>query len=59
MARLITLQSPELYRLRLAMARNDGPETRAAYLRGVAEQARSEADRLDAEADALLTGVTR
>ncbi|MFG2729476.1 hypothetical protein [Streptomyces canus] len=55
MARLIKLQSPELYRLRLAMARNDTPETRAAYWRGVAERARHEAARLDAEAEALLT----
>ncbi|MEV0483753.1 hypothetical protein AB0I69_24490 [Streptomyces sp. NPDC050508] len=56
MARLIKLQSLELGRLRTAMARNDCPETRAAYWKAVADQARREADRLDAEAEALLTG---
>jgi hypothetical protein len=47
--RPITFQTRELVRLRLAMARNDTPETRAAYLR-------HEAARIDAEAEALLTG---
>jgi hypothetical protein len=54
--RPITFQTRELVRLRLAMARNDTPETRAAYLRGVADHARHEAARIDAEAEALLTG---
>ncbi|MGW2565793.1 hypothetical protein [Streptomyces sp. NPDC001537] len=54
MARPITFQTPELYRLRLAMARDNTPENQAAYWRGLAEQARREADRLDARAAELL-----
>ncbi|WP_151475418.1 hypothetical protein [Streptomyces albicerus] len=52
--RPLNLKSLELARLRAAIATKDCPETRAAYLRGVAAHARREADRLDREADELL-----
>ncbi|MFI1480540.1 hypothetical protein [Streptomyces sp. NPDC020747] len=51
--RPISLKDAELQRLRAAVARKDCPETRAAYLRGLAVHARREADRLDREADEL------
>jgi len=54
MARPLDLRTKELQQLRMAIAREDCPETRAAYLRGIATHARREADRLEREADALM-----
>ncbi|MFE9763816.1 hypothetical protein ACFYPC_04655 [Streptomyces sp. NPDC005808] len=50
----INFDSPDLRKARMALARRDCPETRAAYLRAIAASARTQADRLDREANALL-----
>ncbi|WP_030607689.1 hypothetical protein [Streptomyces fulvoviolaceus] len=51
----INLSTPEIIRARLAVARLDVPEHRAAYLRAIAKQARDEADELEREASEMLT----
>jgi hypothetical protein len=56
--RPLDLKGPELQRHRLAIARSDTPETRAAYWLAIAAHARREADRLEREAKELLSGQT-
>jgi hypothetical protein len=55
MAKIVQLSSPAIMRTRMLANRYKTPEAQATYRKAVAEHLRSEAARLDREADQLTT----